>query len=203
MGCLNCGKELVHTPGKRPKKFCSNSCRSGYSQKKKKGKEGGPKRGPGRPVFKSRIVAPSSEPVIQPEKPFPQKEDETVRVFRDDGSEILPTHNEPIHFKKGTFIIDNEKNQDLYAAAIAFSSPAPEVFDVPLSNTIQDEHPKYFTPANQPVVDKLGKVLVEAKKTPQRAASQSTESFMGHPIPKGLKGIELSIWKAEIKDKNK
>lgn len=27
------------------------------------------------------------------------------------------------------------------------------------------------------------------------------EEFMGHPIPKGLKGIELSIWKAEIKEK--
>lgn len=25
---------------------------------------------------------------------------------------------------------------------------------------------------------------------------------VGNPIPKGLKGIELSIWKAEIKDKN-
>lgn len=84
----------------------------------------------------------------------------------------------------------------------AFISPKQDAFDAPLIDTIQDE-PNYFVPVNQAVIDKLGKVLVEAKKTPQRAASQSTESFMGHPIPKGLKGIELSIWKAEIKEKSK
>lgn len=36
MGCLNCGKELVNTPGKRPKQFCNVTCRSGYWQKKKR-----------------------------------------------------------------------------------------------------------------------------------------------------------------------
>lgn len=49
MGCLNCGKELVHTPGKKAKKFCNNSCRSGYGQRKKKGQMDSPKRRPGRP----------------------------------------------------------------------------------------------------------------------------------------------------------
>lgn len=47
MGCLNCGKALKNTKGKRPKKFCNTSCRSSYGQKKKRaGKEPGK---PGRP----------------------------------------------------------------------------------------------------------------------------------------------------------
>lgn len=29
------------------------------------------------------------------------------------------------------------------------------------------------------------------------------EIFMGHDVPEGLKGIDLSIWKAEIKEKVK
>jgi len=52
-------------------------------------------------------------------------------------------------------------------------------------------------------------MMADAKQTGVKIAIQvpkkdlkkySEESFMGHPIPKGLKGIELSIWKAEIKE---
>jgi len=43
--------------------------------------------------------------------------------------------------------------------------------------------------------DKKGAVTV--------TLAPAVESFMGHPIPKGLKGIDLSIWKAEIKEANK
>jgi hypothetical protein len=31
--CLNCGKKLVHTEGKRAKVFCDTTCRSNYWQK--------------------------------------------------------------------------------------------------------------------------------------------------------------------------
>ena len=34
--CLNCGKELQQTPGKRIKKFCDNTCRSSYWNKHNK-----------------------------------------------------------------------------------------------------------------------------------------------------------------------
>jgi len=46
----------------------------------------------------------------------------------------------------------------------------------------------------------------EAIKTSNGNLSEylnNTELFMGHEIPKGLKGIDLSIWKAEIKEANK
>jgi DNA-directed RNA polymerase subunit M/transcription elongation factor TFIIS len=33
--CLNCGKILVSTEGKREKKFCNSTCRSNYWQKEK------------------------------------------------------------------------------------------------------------------------------------------------------------------------
>lgn len=50
-------------------------------------------------------------------------------------------------------------------------------YDAPKSNKIQDEP--------------------DFKKGQQSA----DDTFMGHKIPKGLKGIELSIWKAELKEK--
>lgn len=42
MGCLNCGNELKHTPGRKKKKFCSNLCRSLYWQKNEGEKKGLP-----------------------------------------------------------------------------------------------------------------------------------------------------------------
>lgn len=38
------------------------------------------------------------------------------------------------------------------------------------------------------------------KEPQQEAKNGSGLEFMGHLIPKGLKGIELSIWKAEIRE---
>lgn len=34
--CLNCGKEVQKTEGKRPKKFCSDTCRATFHNKNKK-----------------------------------------------------------------------------------------------------------------------------------------------------------------------
>lgn len=36
MECLNCKKEVEQTVGKRPKLYCSDSCRTSFFQKKKK-----------------------------------------------------------------------------------------------------------------------------------------------------------------------
>jgi endogenous inhibitor of DNA gyrase (YacG/DUF329 family) len=36
--CLNCGLELVHTPGKKKKKFCSDKCRSQWWNNNREGK---------------------------------------------------------------------------------------------------------------------------------------------------------------------
>lgn len=36
MNCLQCGKELINTPGRRPKQFCNSTCRSNYWNKAKK-----------------------------------------------------------------------------------------------------------------------------------------------------------------------
>src|SRR5574337_71101 len=35
MSCLNCGKDLIQTPGKRAKQFCDGNCRTRYWQKEK------------------------------------------------------------------------------------------------------------------------------------------------------------------------
>lgn len=39
MKCLECEKELINTEGKRPKKFCNNTCRSNYWQKENRKKK--------------------------------------------------------------------------------------------------------------------------------------------------------------------
>lgn len=58
MGCLECGKELIQTPGKRPKQFCNVTCRSNYWQKKNRAEK---ERGkPGRPK-NTPIVTPPPE----------------------------------------------------------------------------------------------------------------------------------------------
>ena len=48
-------------------------------------------------------------------------------------------------------------------------------------------------------------VREQVKKSPftnlRGTSDQSAPRFMGHEIPKGLKGIDLSIWKAEVKEK--
>jgi hypothetical protein len=45
--CLECGKPVEQTPGKRKKEYCGPTCRTTFWKKKKNaGKE---KRGPGRP----------------------------------------------------------------------------------------------------------------------------------------------------------
>jgi hypothetical protein len=49
MHCLNCGKDLVNTPGKKVKQFCGISCRSNYWQKKKRNENGLSAKKPGRP----------------------------------------------------------------------------------------------------------------------------------------------------------
>lgn len=46
------------------------------------------------------------------------------------------------------------------------------------------------------------KVFPKCDQSKKAVGQSSQEPFMGHPIPKGLKGIELSIWKAEIKEKD-
>jgi len=54
-------------------------------------------------------------------------------------------------------------------------------------------------------VDIQSKIAEVKAKLPQRPAlrgntESSPEEYMGHKIPAGLKGIDLSIWKAEIKE---
>lgn len=36
MKCLHCGGVMINTPGKRPKKFCSTTCRSNFWQKRQR-----------------------------------------------------------------------------------------------------------------------------------------------------------------------
>lgn len=47
----------------------------------------------------------------------------------------------------------------------------------------------------------VSKAWGDAKFKVTVAEERTPEQFMGHKIPKGLKGIELAIWKAEIKEK--
>lgn len=61
MGCLNCGKELTNTPGKRPKKFCTTSCRSSYGQKKKRAGAEVVFKKPGRPKVAPVHIPPGAD----------------------------------------------------------------------------------------------------------------------------------------------
>lgn len=81
MGCLNCGKELVHTPGKRQKKFCTTSCRSSYGQKKKRGNCDLVFRKPGRPkknhLDHSILLGPTIQANPVPVYDAPKKTEDT------------------------------------------------------------------------------------------------------------------------------
>jgi|ERR1700748_556124 len=112
--CLECGKPVSQTPGRRKKEYCGSTCRSLHWKKKQQmGKQ---KRGPGRPP-KSALDYPRT--------------------------------------------LEQEKS----------------------------------------LQDAFKEVLLNANIKKQDASGR--ELFMGHPIPKGLKGIDLTIWKEEIKEKNK
>lgn len=62
--------------------------------------------------------------------------------------------------------------------------------------------PKDINPSE--IQAKISEVKERIKDDPRsKMRCAMPESFMGHEIPKELKGIELSIWKSEIKEKNK
>lgn len=68
-----------------------------------------------------------------------------------------------------------------------------------------DKAAKNETPAKS---KKKSDLMKEIRKNPitEKEAFPTHDSpgtFMGHEIPKGLKGIDLSIWKSEIKEKLK
>jgi len=59
------------------------------------------------------------------------------------------------------------------------------------------------TPANEPktTYDALRTTKIQDEPDFRKGQQLADAVFMGIEIPKGLKGIELSIWKAEIKEK--
>jgi hypothetical protein len=96
--CLNCGKKLIHTKGRRPKKYCGAKCRMKYlSQHQRQfvqrstydalvveneqlrtqieellaaGKDGRPKKGPNKAILANDHLTP----------PVPPKEEETPNL---------------------------------------------------------------------------------------------------------------------------
>jgi len=55
MNCLECGKEVPQTKGRRERLFCNNTCKSKYWRKNKKSDGTVPQRGPGRPPKKNNL----------------------------------------------------------------------------------------------------------------------------------------------------
>jgi hypothetical protein len=111
MNCLNCGKKVKQTKGKRVKQYCNAECRQKHWQKKNR-EANPPARGPGRPPkFKTKILTSDGQKVEQPDPPLPQKEDEKV-----------------------TFYTQEDSHPDLGS----FVAP-PEVFDAPKLNALSDE----------------------------------------------------------------
>jgi AT hook motif len=59
---------------------------------------------------------------------------------------------------------------------------------------------KDITASPKKVYDAAKSTKVQDEPKPNVETTVDNNMFMGHKIPKGLKGIELSIWKAEIKE---
>jgi hypothetical protein len=64
MNCLECGKEVPQTKGRRERLFCNNTCKSKYWRKNKKSDGMVPAMGPGRPK-KSAAETPLSDEVLK------------------------------------------------------------------------------------------------------------------------------------------
>ena len=54
----------------------------------------------------------------------------------------------------------------------------------------------------QAKIEEVKERIKDDPRSKMKCPTDISESFMGHKIPTGLKGIDLSIWKAEIKEKN-
>jgi hypothetical protein len=70
MNCLECGKEVPQTKGRRERLFCNNTCKSKYWRKNKKSDGTVPTRGPGRPPKKNNLehvifLGPLVMPVVE------------------------------------------------------------------------------------------------------------------------------------------
>lgn len=114
--CLNCSAPLSHTPGRRPKKFCSSSCRVKHCLKKKKaGKE----------------VPPT--PVIVPQKPKTQVKDLTKPT-----NEIKPAEQPKTNYTVNTAEEKKPRNLDELKALCP-----PELTGFDRSNWVATERQKY------------------------------------------------------------
>lgn len=58
-GCLKCGAEIKNTPGRRPKKYCSDNCRQKHWQAKNKSNLPIKNKKPATP--QKKVIAPAKE----------------------------------------------------------------------------------------------------------------------------------------------
>lgn len=135
MGCLECGKELTQTPGKRAKQFCNVTCRSNYWQKQKRKDKPQKKGVAGRPIKKNTGIQ-NTDMVL----PGPIGD----LKFTDGSSrEIIQTKSD---FKKGsiTLTLADRKVAKELASKIDFMPTTSESYDAEKFNHyIHDEPPIY------------------------------------------------------------
>lgn len=71
--CLECGKPVPQTEGKRAKSYCDNTCRVTYWKKQKRVASGVPTRSPGRPKKSPFPVIVTKEAKKKKEAPVAPK----------------------------------------------------------------------------------------------------------------------------------
>lgn len=101
MGCLECGKKLIQTPGKRAKQFCNTTCRSNYWQKKKRQEAGRGGRKYGRPAKEHTKKQATSRMPVKPIIFIDAAEIPTTTYLRGDVSfqDLLTAAKDPVSDK--------------------------------------------------------------------------------------------------------
>lgn len=100
MNCLECGKPVKQTAGKRAKMYCNPSCRSKYFVKQKKADNPNPRK-PGRP---KKETIPLPDDYVRIEK---------VKILTADGKELplsFKPQNQPITNEFGKVLVEAKKS---------------------------------------------------------------------------------------------
>lgn len=124
MKCLNCGKPVKQTPGKRTKTYCDANCRQKHWLKKSK--EANPsKRGPGRPKKTSviqldireidNVVTEWAGLTVVVKEPIITDNTDVLKQISAIKAEKIPSHRDTLYGRKSWAADQKKRIQELEA----------------------------------------------------------------------------------------